>query len=134
MLTVKLIRTYQDKLTIGVFIVFDDNMPILSCLSLELPWRDNEPNVSCVPEGEYEIKYEYSNKFKRFLWELKGVPDRSEVKIHPANNVNELEGCIALGIKLSLRSALVSSRPSVEQFQRIMENTKSSKITITKWK
>lgn len=132
MKTVKLLRTYQDKVTIGVFIILDDGLPIFSCMSLELPWLDNKPQVSCVPEGEYQIKYEYSNKFKRFLWELKGVPNRSEIKIHPANNVYELEGCIALGRNLALKSALVSSRLSVDQFNRLMENVKSSKIIITK--
>lgn len=133
MKTLKLLRTYQEKVTTGVFIVLDDGLPIFSCISLELPWRDNKPQVSCVPEGEYQIKYEYSNKFKQFLWELKGVPDRSEIKIHPANNVHELLGCIALGRNLALKSALVSSRPSVNQFHRVMENLVLSNILITKF-
>jgi len=35
------------------------------------------------------------------LWELKDVPGRSEVKIHAANYVAQLWGCIAPGLKAS---------------------------------
>ena len=68
------------------------------CKTLELPWLNNHPQTSCVPAGTYAVEREYSPHFDRDLWELKGVPDRSECKIHPANRPEELRGCIAPGM------------------------------------
>jgi hypothetical protein len=72
------------------------------CFTLELPWEENKPNVSCVPAGEYILRWEYSAHFESNLWELKGVPGRSEVKIHVANKLSQLRGCIAVGMGIKL--------------------------------
>jgi len=63
-----------------------------------LGWLDNQQDISCIPEGKYPLKYEYSPRFKMNLWEIKQVPNRSECKFHSANYWYELNGCIALGI------------------------------------
>jgi hypothetical protein len=69
-------------------------------LSLELPWRDNRENVSCIPYGRYVCSWEYSNHFKRKTYLLEGVHNRKGVRIHTANRIGELRGCIALGNEL----------------------------------
>lgn len=74
---------------------------LYECVCLELPWRNNLPRTSCVPAGRYPIVLEWSPAFKMDLWELKDVPGRSEVKIHAANYVAQLWGCIAPGLKAS---------------------------------
>lgn len=66
-------------------------------VSLERGWQDNKANISCVPTGNYELKLEYSPRFEKSLWELKGVPNRAECKFHSANFWRQLNGCIALG-------------------------------------
>jgi hypothetical protein len=66
--------------------------------TLELPWKDNEPRVSCIPEGIYEVERTYSPSFKRKLWLVKNVPNRSGIRIHSANYVSQLLGCIAPGL------------------------------------
>ncbi len=65
------------------------------CYTIELPWKDNQPQVSCIPPGRYELKKRYSPRFKDHL--LVGlVPGRSLVLLHPANDaLKELRGCIA---------------------------------------
>ena len=67
------------------------------CFTLELPWLDNKPYVSCIPEGTYKVELEYSGRFGKELPELRDVPGRSEIKFHPANFPSELKGCIAPG-------------------------------------
>jgi len=67
--------------------------------TLERGWRDNKSRVSCVPAGVYSLKLEHSPRFKKKLWELYGVPNRSECKFHAANYWRQLNGCIALGNK-----------------------------------
>ena len=73
----------------------------LICNTIELPWRNNERRVSCIPEGEYFIEKRYSLKFKWHLHVL-DVENRSLILFHPANNaLKELNGCIAPVTKLS---------------------------------
>lgn len=71
------------------------------CYTIELPWRDNLPRLSCIPEGRYELKKRYSPRFRDHLL-VPGVPGRSLVLIHPANDaLKELKGCIAPVSKLT---------------------------------
>jgi len=63
--------------------------------AIELPWLNNQRHISCIPEGEYELKARYSPKFGHHL-HIVEVIDRSLILIHPANNAKlELRGCIA---------------------------------------
>ena len=68
-------------------------------VTIERGWRDNKSNISCIPTGTYDLKLEYSSRFKKDLWEIYGVPNRSECKFHAANYWRQLNGCIALGVK-----------------------------------
>jgi hypothetical protein len=73
----------------------------LICNTIELPWKNNETKVSCIPEGKYFIQKRYSSKFKWHL-EVVNVPNRSLILFHPANNASkELNGCIAPVTKIS---------------------------------
>jgi hypothetical protein len=65
------------------------------CYTIELPWRQNLRNRSCIPEGHYRIILRRSAKFNRHLM-LSQVPNRSLILVHPANNAaKQLKGCIA---------------------------------------
>ncbi len=65
------------------------------CNTIELPWKNNERQVSWIPEGKYILKKRYSEKYKWHV-EVTGVKDRSAILFHPANNAKlELRGCIA---------------------------------------
>ncbi|WP_413998883.1 DUF5675 family protein [Flavobacterium sp. W1B] len=65
------------------------------CHTIELPWKDNLSQVSCIPEGEYFIEKRYSSRFGCHL-EVLNVPNRSLILFHLANNaLVELRGCIA---------------------------------------
>ncbi len=71
------------------------------CNTIELPWKNNERRVSCIPEGKYFIRKRYSQKFQWHL-EIMGVPNRDLILFHPANNaLQELNGCVAPVTKLS---------------------------------
>jgi hypothetical protein len=79
-------HTYYDQEILGTLIILGTKGEVLfSCKTLELAWRDNKRNISAVPLGTYDIVFEHSPKFNQKLWELKGVPNRSEAKIHVAN-------------------------------------------------
>lgn len=74
--------------------------------SLELPWRNNLPSISCIPTGSYVCKWTYSPTFKRMMYILlEDYEHRSGIRIHPASFAGDITqgykcdllGCIALG-------------------------------------
>ncbi len=86
-------RTYHDEGTNGWLTIGPYSEPL--CYTIELPWRNNEWNRSCIPEGTYVLKRRYSTKFRWHL-HVADVPGRSYILIHPANHAQrELKGCIA---------------------------------------
>ena len=68
---------------------------------LERAWRGNKPFESCIPEGTYECVPYSSARFPNVI-EVKDVPDRDHILIHPANYPNELSGCLAPGKSYTL--------------------------------
>ncbi len=128
-------HTHLHGRVLGRLSVFMGPVRVFNCATLELPWINNQPRVSCIPEGRYTMKFEYSNSFKEFLWELKNVPGRSEIKIHRANYPKDLLGCIALGLshadidKDGLLD-VISSRVAVERFHTAMDGFTESSILV----
>ena len=98
---IKIHRIWQDEnQTSGTCTVIDDsNFPTFTALSLERGWKGNQNNISCIPAGIYNVVLEYSPRFGMDLWEIKGVPNRSECKFHASNYWYQLNGCIALGLR-----------------------------------
>ena len=132
---VRIYRFNQDEnqTTGGCLILNEKREPIFSAISLERGWRNNEVGVSCVPTGTYELKYEYSDRFGKKLWELKDVPGRSECKFHSSNYWHELNGCIALGvfpkdINNDGYIDVTSSRKTMKSFEKALE--KFDKVTL----
>jgi hypothetical protein len=65
------------------------------CSTIELPWRDNKNNISCIPEGSYLLLAREAHRRITHLVVF-GVPGRSFIFLHPAKNaLTELRGCIA---------------------------------------
>lgn len=122
--------------TTGVCIVLNEyNEPIFSSISLERGWQENKSRVSCIPEGEYNLVYEYSDRFKEKLWEIKGVPGRSECKFHSANYWNQLNGCIALGVSPKDINNdgyidVTSSRNTLDKFEGVLNNFNKVELNI----
>ena len=87
----ELIRKYFFEGTNGR-ILYEDR---LMMYSIELPWKNNQARVSCIPDGKYELVKRWSLKFGRHL-QVMNVSGREYILIHPANEaLHELKGCIA---------------------------------------
>lgn len=127
-MTVTLIRQeYTNQGTFGVFTIGD-----FKCFSLELPYRDNKSNISCIPCGEYNVSLRYSPHFKKNLYCLSGVPNRNFILIHGANFAGDeamgyqthLQGCISLGYSKGkaqnkykqMQRCIFSSQPALRDF------------------
>jgi hypothetical protein len=64
--------------------------------SLELPWNDNQTNVSRIPAGSYQtiLRYDHPDAWRL---ELKNVPGHSNIQIHVGNWPSNTHGCILVG-------------------------------------
>lgn len=101
--------------------------------TIELPWRDNKQQRSCIPVGTYQCAIVKSPKFGR-VYGVQNVPGRSNVLIHSANFAGDVEkgwttqlhGCIAPCMRIgqmrnnagAMQSAGLVSRPALA---RLME-------------
>ena len=100
------------------------------CHTIELPWNDNKRNISCIPEGAYEVEPRFSKRFKHHLI-LKAVKDRSFILFHPANDaLKELQGCIAPVTYLSGIGKGVYSRDAMQKLLSLVYQAKHRKETI----
>lgn len=71
---------------------------IYACDTLELPWRNNEHDISCIPEGTYSIRQYLSVKNGNCIY-VDGVPGRTGIEIHIGNSISNTSGCILVGVK-----------------------------------
>ena len=88
------------------------------CLTLELEWKDNEPNESCIPDGDYICKRVNSPKFGN-TFEVCNVPNRTAILIHKGNIEDDSHGCIILGEQfepLNGKNAVLSSGKAFSEF------------------
>ena len=100
------------------------------CYAIELPWKNNEKRVSCIPEGKYFIRKRYSQKFKWHL-EVVDVKNRSFILFHPANNaLKELNGCIAPVTKLSGPGLGLMSRKAFEKLKTLVYKALDNKESV----
>jgi len=116
---------YEEKQVLGDCAITDNGKSLFEAKSLERADNNNQRNISCIPSGEYLCVLEYSARFDCDLWEIKGVPNRSECKFHSANFWHSLNGCIALGTsyadidKDSFRDVL-NSKNTMKEFHKML--------------
>ncbi|MGV3763854.1 DUF5675 family protein [Parapedobacter sp.] len=116
MVVLRLQRTYHGEGTNGTLSMA--GQPI--CHTIELPWRNNRRNKSCIPEGRYRLRLYPSVRFGMRMC-VEGVPGRSGILFHAANNAaTELRGCIAPVTKLTGHGKGVYSRVALERVENIV--------------
>ena len=81
-------RKYYDDCTVSRVTGFG-----LHFMMLELPNKDNKPNVSCIPEGKYVAKKRVSPSRGKTVFEYQDVPNRTYVQIHSGNFTRQIKGC-----------------------------------------
>ncbi len=100
------------------------------CYSAEPPWKNNQPNHSCIPPGEYRCTWHRSPRYG-WVYLVTDVEQRAWILIHPGNVAGDRTkgyathsyGCILLGRKLGflnynkqMQRAVLISRPTVRKF------------------
>ena len=105
-------------------------------ITVERPYLDNKPFISCVPDGEYILKPVNSAKYGQtyFIESLdleNGVPvvglaqgKRTGILFHIGNTIDDSTGCIILGKSCGVikgKRAVLNSGKAVREFNREMD-------------
>jgi len=78
--------------TIGLGYLNDFNFCVL-----ELPWLNNQVNISCIPNGVYKAFKRISPGKGYEVIEFENVPDRTFIQAHYGNYTRQLLGCQLYG-------------------------------------
>ena len=85
-----------DDRTLGRLIVFNGTEIEETFTTLELPWRNNERNNSCILSGYYTVEPRNSAKYGDHLI-LNSTAPRDLILMHVGNKPADTEGCILIG-------------------------------------
>jgi hypothetical protein len=117
-----------DEGTFGI-IQFEDKVFVTG----ELPWRDNEVGLSCIPTGTYRCEYTFSPRFNKKTYCLMDVPGREAIRIHAGNfcgdrqkgYASNVDGCILIGHvlgNLHRQMAVLDSKKGLKAFEELLEH------------
>ena len=102
------------------------------CVTLEPPDYANIQQESCIPANQYLCSKKVSPKFGH-TYEVRHVPNRSNIVFHPGNSVEDTEGCILLGRQFGLlrgNRAILNSGDTFKQFIEEMRMYDTFTLTI----
>ena len=89
--------TFSENSVIGELFLNGERM----CDTLENPWKDNQRNISCIPEGEYKVRLRLPRESgtRDYIHLLvKDVKDRDYILFHIGNTAKDTRGCILVGL------------------------------------
>ena len=104
----------------------------------ELPWKNNEPKVSCIPAGTYPLAPWNSKKFPK-TYHVESVPGRLAILTHQGNlagdrsrgYLSHVLGCIAVGLKRGTISGQKAVLISVSAMRIVREVLGTGSHTLT---
>ena len=105
---IRISRTLTE--TFGVWII--DGNPV--CCTLELPWRDNNRKVSCIPAGIYPC-----TNVQKGIIRVGNVPNRDGIQVHVGNKASDIEGCILAGSEFG-ENSVFASKKAIEKLQKML--------------
>lgn len=100
------------------------------CFTLELPDRNNEEDISCIPRGFYHCVKTISPKFGTTFM-IKDVPNRHNILFHWGNYPKDTKGCVLLGESMHISSNMVTnSKVIFEKFMKQLGDADSFDLSI----
>jgi len=89
---IKIKRSYHKDFTMGI-----GSCEGFNFVTLELPDKDNQKNISCIPAGRYIAKKRISPGKGYEVIEFIDVPNRTFIQLHRGNFTSQLLGCMLPG-------------------------------------
>ena len=120
--------TFTSVSTIGELFVNGERF----CDTLELPYKNNERNISCIPEGQYKVRLRYPRESatRDYLHLLiQDVPNRDFVLVHIGNTAQDIRGCVLVGLG-SQQDSVQNSRMAMELLIKEIINLGGTNINL----
>jgi len=114
--------------------MYNNIKTLMNFVTLELSWKNNEKNISCIPMGVYSCSVRYSEKYgKHLLVHL--VRDRSMILMHSGNFNTQTKGCILVGERFAYINGddnidVANSRNTLAKMIELIDNDEEIKLTI----
>jgi hypothetical protein len=101
MIELKVVRTNRFSKSLGGDLFVDGEFV---CHTLELPWRWNKKNISCIPVGKYRCFWRHD----RDRIQVVDIPcpggSRVAIQFHAGNAPKDSRGCVLVGKTLRANS------------------------------
>ena len=112
--------------TLGTLEIFENDKSIFACKTLELPWLNNAPRKSCIPNGTYYVHRNNIPKFGKHLY-FTSVPNRSGILVHAGNYTSQILGCILVGTSFADLNHdntpdIINSRITIDKIYNLLPN------------
>lgn len=89
--------------------------------TLEDEWRDNQPNISCIPSGSFSCARIISPHFGP-TFTVQNVPGRSLIRFHAGNTDADTTGCILVGMGFAEKLGRPGISESAKAFIKFMDS------------
>ena len=93
---ITLIRTHKAGLAVTGELSFEMRNRQYDTETFTQPTLENADFI--IPAGTYPVEVTWSPKFRKFLPEIKDVPERSGIRIHMGSKPEHSKGCILLDL------------------------------------
>jgi len=101
--------------------------------TLELPWKNNEKGISCIPKGVYDCRVRYADEsasrdYTHLI--VENVPDRTYILFHRGNSAKDSRGCILTGMMRGHDVIYQSKNAHNLLMKTIIDNKMENKIEL----
>lgn len=117
----------------ATFGVLKDDSQMPFAVTLELPWRFNKKNKSCIPPGTYICRKYNSPKYGR-TFIVKDTTGRKYILFHPGNWKKNTKGCILVGESYEIingKFAIAQSKKGFKEFMAKYGKLKEFQLCIS---
>lgn len=104
------------------------------CYTLEDRYREIEgedvskwkvPGKTAIPQGDYKIIFNFSERFQTIMPLLENVPGFDGIRIHPGNTEADTSGCILVGkFFYNEKQLMTVSKAAFKELITVMSNAK----------
>lgn len=117
-----------EAFTLGLLL--DGGAPLCYTVEDEVrPEGEKVYGLTAIPEGVYTVRLTMSNRFKKMLPLLEGVPMFEGVRIHGGNRAENSEGCIIVGTKRTV-DGVANCQPALDAIIEMIAEHGEVKLTI----
>lgn len=93
----------------------------ISGYTLELPWRNNQTDISAIPLGEYQAILDESPSKNYLILRLMNVESRENVLMHGGNIPRDTKGCLLVGRNRDVRNEMISDRNVLQETTNLIQ-------------